>query len=57
MLTEQVVAVCNVQKEIGVRLAYSALRNTVQSDCDANDPKNATIRLLYEFRELCIEHL
>ncbi len=49
--------VCNVQKEIGVRLGYDSLIGAMQSDCDANDPKNATIRLLYGLREMCVENL
>jgi len=49
--------VCNVQKEIGVRLAYSTMAETVKSDCDANDIRNAVLRVLYSLRELCIEAL
>lgn len=50
-------AVCNVQKEIGVRLAYSSLMDSIKSDCDVNDPKNGILRLLYTCREMCLESL
>ena len=49
--------VCHVQKEIAVRSAFSACFGTISSDCDQNDPKNTTLRLLYELRESCIEDL
>ncbi len=49
--------VCNVQKEIGVRLAYSTLAETVKSDCDASDVRNGVLRVLYALREMCIESL
>ena len=51
--------VCNVQKEIGIRLAYAGLAETMKSDCDENNPKNRVLRILYEvwqvwvFRQLC----
>jgi len=49
--------VCNVQKEIGVRLAYGAIAGVTHSEMDEQDPKNQTLRLLYECREMCIESL
>lgn len=49
--------VCNVMKEVGIRTAYSALADTLKSDCDANDPKNKVLRLLYDLREFCVEGL
>jgi hypothetical protein len=49
--------VCNVQKEIGVRLAYSTMAETVKSDCDANDIRNSVLRVLYALREMCVEGL
>lgn len=48
---------CHVQKEIGVRMAYSSLCGNLKSDMDTQNPKNAVLRLLLEVREACIENL
>ena len=48
---------CHVQKEIGVRMAYASLNNTLKSEMDVQNPRNGVLRLLTDAREACIENL
>lgn len=48
-------AVCNVQKEIGVRLAYSACCEVDEFACDSLE--NQIRKILYSLRESCVEEL
>ncbi len=50
-------SVCNVMKETGIRATYAALADCVKSENDVADVRNKVLQLLYDYRELRIEHL
>ena len=48
-------AVCDVQKDIGVRLAYSAVSE--MDDFSSESLKNEVLKTLYNEREVCMEEM
>jgi hypothetical protein len=51
------IGVCNVQKEIGVRMAYAFLTDSVKIEAVKQSIGAAVMRLLYKQRELLSEHI
>lgn len=44
-------------KEVGIRAAYGSLADVLTSEADVNDPRNKTLQILYDFRELMVEKM
>jgi len=49
--------VCNIQKEVGVSMAYSLLTDSVQENVERISLKSFVLRILYSLRELIVEEV